>query len=138
MKRIILALVAFVGIFASSQSAMAQFNPSNGFQTITNTCGTYFLQGSTYYNGQGVSVGSSLPTCIAPFSAQNAASALVIPGRYTNAALPTCNASTAGLVLVESDGAATPVYAATATGGGTLYVEVLCTNSNGTYNWTNH
>ena len=134
MKRIILALVAFVGIFAASQSAMAQFNPSNGFQTITNTCGTYFLQGSTYYNGQGVSVGSSLPVCIAPFTSQNASAALVIPAKYTNATLPACTAATAGLVVIETDGAASPVYAATATGGGSVYVEVLCTGSA----WTNH
>lgn len=137
MKKILLAVVACLG-FLSAFQAHAQFNPSTGFQTITNQCGTFFLQGSTYYNYQGVSIGSSLPYCTPPFSVQNAASAAVIPAKYTNATLPTCNASSAGLVAIETDGAATPVYAATATGSGTLYVEVMCTNSNGTFNWTNH
>ena len=137
MKKILLSLCVLFGIFSSMQ-AHAQFNPSSGFQTITNQCGTFFLQGTTYYNYQGTSIGSSLPTCIPPMSVQNSSSALIIPAKYTNATLPTCNASTAGLIAIETDGAASPVYAATATGSGTLYVQVLCTNSNGTYNWTNH
>jgi hypothetical protein len=137
MKKILVLLAALIGI-AASQASFAQFNPSNGFQTITNTCGTYFLQGTTYYNGQGASLGTSLPFCVAPFSIQNSSSAIVIPAKYTNATLPACNATSSGLVAIESDGAATPVYAATATGSGTLSVEVLCTNSNGTYSWTNH
>lgn len=138
IKRVLLAVAAFVSIFAAVQPAQAQFNPSTGFQTINNQCGTWFLQGSTYYNYQGVSVGAALPYCVPPFSVQNAAAATVVPAKYTNATLPACNASSGGLVVIESDGAASPVYAATSTGGGTLYVEVMCTNSNGTYNWTNH
>jgi hypothetical protein len=137
VKKILVCLAALVGL-AAAIPAQAQFNPSNGFSTINTQCGTYFLQGSTYYNGQGTSVGSVLPFCAGSLSTQNAGSALIQPARYTNATLPTCNASSAGLVVVETDGAATPVYAATATGGGTLYVEVLCTNSNGTFSWTNH
>lgn len=127
-----------VAFAALSAPAHAQFNANNGFSTINTQCGTYFLQGSTYYNWQGVSVGSSLPFCAGSMTTQNASSALVIPAKYTNSTLPTCNASSAGLVAIETDGAASPVYAATATGGGTLYVEVLCTNSNGTFAWTNH
>lgn len=137
MKKILILLAALVGI-AASQASFAQFNPSNGFQTITNTCGTYFLQGSTYYNGQGTNIGSALPVCVPPFSIQNSSAAVVIPAKFTNATLPTCNAVSSGLVAIETDGAATPVYAATATGSGTLSVEVLCTNSNGTFSWTNH
>lgn len=133
MKKILLVLAALVAVFAST-SSFAQFNPSSGFQTINNTCGTYFLQGSTYYNNQGVSIGSTLPVCVAPFTAQNASAALVIPAKYTNATLPACSSATAGLVAVETDGAASPAYAATATGGGSVYVEVLCTGSA----WTNH
>lgn len=137
MKKILLALAAFGAVFAST-SSFAQFNPSNGFQTINNTCGTFFLQNSAYYNYQGVSLGAALPFCAPPFTVQNSSAAAVIPAKYTNATLPTCNASSAGLVAIETDGAASPVYAATATGSGTLYVTVLCTNSNGTFNWTNH
>jgi hypothetical protein len=129
---------ALVAACALIPSAHAQFNPSNGFQTITNQCGTYFLQSSTYYNGQGVSVGSTLPFCAGALSQQNGASVSIQPAKYTNANLPTCNASSSGLIAVETDGAASPVYAATATGSGTLAVQVMCTNSNGSYSWTNH
>jgi hypothetical protein len=133
---------ALVAVFASiaalfavfSLPAHAQFNPSNGFQTISNQCGTYFLQGSTYYNGQGVSIGSTLPFCAGSLSTQNAASASLIHAKYTNATLPACNSSSTGLYATETDGAATPVYNATATGGGSTVVSVMC---NGT-NWTNH
>lgn len=133
MKKVLLAVAAFVSIFAAVP-AFAQFNPSTGFQTINNQCGTWFLQGSTYYNYQGVSVGAALPVCIPPMSVQNSSAALMIPAKYTNATLPACSAATAGLVVVETDGAASPVYAATATGGGSVYVEVLCTGAA----WTNH
>ena len=140
MKKILVSLAATLGILCSlfSMPAQAQFNPSSGFQTITNQCGTFFLQGTTYYNYQGTSIGSSLPTCIPPITIQNSSATLLIYAKYTNANLPTCNAATSGLEVVETDGAASPVYAATATGGGTLYVTVLCTNSNGTFSWTNH
>jgi hypothetical protein len=137
VKKVILMCVALLGIFAST-SSFAQFNPSNGFQTINNTCGTYFLQNSTYYNYQGVSVGSTLPVCIAPFTIQNSSAATVIPAKYVNASLPACSTTTVGLIAVESDGAASPVYAATATGGGSLSVQVMCTYNGSTYAWTNH
>ena len=127
---------AMLGIL--STPAHAQFNPSNGFTTTTNACGTYFLQGSTYYNGQGVSVGSSIPFCAGPLSIQNGSSSSIQPAKYTNATLPTCNASSSGLIAVETDGAATPVYAATATGAGSLQVQVMCTYNGSVYNWTNH
>jgi hypothetical protein len=133
VKKILLALAAFVSIFAALP-AHAQFNPSSGFQTINNSCGTYFLQGGTYYNNYGVSIGSSLPVCVPPFSVQNSSSALVIPSKYVNASLPACSSATTGLVAIETDGAASPVYNATSTGGGSVVVEVVC---NGT-NWTNH
>lgn len=136
---LVIALFASIVIASLPNIAFAQtFVPTGGYQTITNACGTYFLQGTTYYNFQGISVGSSLPFCPNPFSVQNSQAASFILAKYTNATLPTCNASSAGLVAIETDGAASPVYAATATGSGTLYVTVLCTNSNGTYNWTNH
>lgn len=138
MKKILVSIAAaFIGL-AASLSAHAQFNPSNGFQTINTQCGTYFLQNSTYYNGSGVSVGSALPFCAGSMSTQSASAALVQPAKFTNATLPACNSTSSGLIAVETDGAASPVYAATATGGGTLSVQVMCTNSNGTYNWTNH
>lgn len=137
MKKILAAL-ALAACAMASMSAHAQFNPSTGFQTINNQCGTFFLQGTTYYNGQGVSIGSALPYCAASMSLQNSGSVLMQPAKFTNATLPTCNASSSGLIAVETDGAATPVYAATATGSGTLSVQVMCTNSNGTFNWTNH
>ncbi|MDN7700017.1 hypothetical protein QZM15_16220 [Burkholderia sp. AU44665] len=127
-----------VAFSALSAPAHAQFNASNSFSTINTQCGTYFLQGSTYYNWQGVSVGSTLPYCGGSLSSQNSGSVSLQPAKYTNATLPTCNASSSGLIAVETDGAASPVYAATATGGGTLAVQVMCTNSNGSYSWTNH
>lgn len=133
MKKILITAAA-VAVASFAMSAHAQFNPSNGFQTITNQCGTFFLQGSTYYNGQGVSVGASLPFCAGSMSSQNAASVLMQPAKFTNATLPTCNSSSNGLIAIETDGAASPVYNATATGGGSVVVEVMC---NGT-NWTNH
>ena len=136
MKKTLLApfaiLMALSALF--SMPAHAQFNPSNGFQTITNTCGTFFLQNSVYYNGQNVSVGSSLPVCVPPFSVQNSSAAAVIPAKYTTATLPACSSATVGLIAVTTDAAATPVYNATATGSGTGVVQVMC---NGT-NWTNH
>jgi hypothetical protein len=139
VKKVLLAVIASVGMFAALISpAQAQFNPSNGFQTITNQCGSFFLQGTTYYNGSGVSVGSTLPYCATSMSTQRSDSVQMQPAKFTNATLPTCNASSSGLIAVETDGAASPVYAATATGGGTLAVQVMCTNSNGTFNWTNH
>lgn len=136
MRKFLVVIAALMAVF--SLPAQAQFNPSNGFQTISNQCGTYFLQGSTYYNGQGVSIGSSLPFCAGSMSSQNANSVLMQPAKFTNATLPACNASSAGLIAIETDGAASPVYAATSTGGGTLSVQVMCTNANGTFNWTNH
>lgn len=129
-------IVACMAIF--SLPAAAQFNASGGFSTFNTQCGTYFLQGSTYYNGQGVSVGSSLPFCAGSMSTQNAGAAQIQPAKFTNATLPTCNASSSGLIAIETDGAAAPAYAATATGGGTLSVQVMCTNSNGAFSWTNH
>lgn len=133
MNKVLVALACFLSLCVG-QTAHAQFNPSNGFSTVNNACGTFFLQGSTYYNGKGVSVGSSLPVCIPPFTVQNSSSAQIIPAAYLTANLPACSAATVGLVAVTTDGAATPVYNATATGGGSVVVEVLC---NGT-NWTNH
>lgn len=127
-----LGLIGLLGLFAGPASA--QFNPSSGFSTINNTCGTYFLQGSTYYDSHGVSLGSSLTFCVPPFTAQNSSAAVLIPQGYTNALLPVCATATKGLEVLETDGAATPVYNATATGGGTVLVPVTC---NGT-NWTNH
>lgn len=129
MKKL-LSLLAIIGCTA----AHAQFNPSSGFSTINNTCGTYFLQGSTYYNNYGVNIGSTLPVCVPPFSAQNSSAAVFIPAQYTNANLPVCSSATVGLVAIENDAASSPSYNATATGGGTGVVTVLC---NGT-NWTNH
>lgn len=134
---VLTCLAAVFGV-AFSTPAVAQFNPSNGFSTINTQCGTYFLQGSTYYNWQGVSVGSTLPYCGGSLSTQNSNSVSFQPAKYTNATLPTCNANSSGLIAVETDGAASPVYAATATGSGTLAVQVMCTNSNGSYSWTNH
>lgn len=136
MRKILLSCIAMIAVFASlfPMQASAQFNPSSGFQTINNQCGTYFLQGSTYYNGQGVSIGAALPFCAGSLSTQNAASVLMIPAKYTNATLPTCNSTSVGLIATETDGAASPTYNATAAGGGSVVVEVLC---NGT-NWTNH
>jgi hypothetical protein len=52
----------------------------------------------------------------------------------TVATLPACNAAAKGQQRQVSDAAAAPVYNATAAGGGTLNIMVLC---NGT-NWTNH
>ncbi|WP_433705801.1 hypothetical protein [Paraburkholderia sacchari] len=138
MSKILVAIAAILSFAAFMSPAQAQFNPSNGFSTINTQCGTYFLQSGTYYNGQGVSVGATLPFCAGSMSTQNAGSASIQPAKYTNANLPTCNASSSGLIAVETDGAASPVYAATATGSGTLSVQVMCTNSNGTFNWTNH
>ena len=140
MRKILSSLAALVVCAASfwAVPAHAQFNPSNGFSTINTQCGTYFLQGSTYYNGQGVSVGSSLPFCAGSMSTQLASSASIQPAKYTNATLPTCNASSSGLIAVETDGAASPVYAATATGAGSLQVQVMCTYNGSVYNWTNH
>lgn len=136
MKKIIVSIVATFGVFFSlfSMSAQAQFNPGNGFNTISNQCGTFFLQNSTYYNYQGVSLGSKLPVCIPPITIQNSSALIYIPAQYTNATLPACSAATNGLVAVETDGASSPVYNATATGSGSVTVTVLC---NGT-NWTNH
>jgi hypothetical protein len=133
VKKIFLSVIALLCAIAT-MSAHAQFNPSNGFQTINNSCGTFFLQGSTYYNAQGVSVGSTLPVCVPPFSVQNSSAAVLIPAKYATASLPACSSATVGLVAITNDAAATPVYNATATGGGTGVVEVVC---NGT-NWTNH
>lgn len=48
--------------------------------------------------------------------------------------LPTCAAGTAGQEYYVTDAAATPVYNATAAGGGSVVIPVFC---NGT-NWTNH
>ena len=137
MKKVLLSLLAFVSIICSLP-AHAQFNPSNGFQTISNQCGTFFLQGTTYYNAQGTSLGSTLPVCVPSVTVQNASALIYIPAKYTNATLPACSSATSGMVAIETDGAASPVYAATATGSGTLYVSVLCTYNGTTYNWTNH
>lgn len=52
----------------------------------------------------------------------------------TVAALPACSATTRPFPRMVSDAAASPVYNATVTGGGSLYLPVFC---NGT-NWTNH
>lgn len=50
------------------------------------------------------------------------------------AALPACNASTEGMMVVVTNAAATPVYNATAAGGGTVVIPVLCNGAN----WVNH
>ena len=133
-----------VAFAALSAPAHAQFNANNGFSTINTQCGTYFLQGSTYYNWQGVSVGSSLPVCAGSLSTQNGANVLITGGSitqvtmntldYTVATLPTCNTASKGNILTVTDAAASPVYNATATGGGSIMLPVIC---NGT-NWTNH
>lgn len=51
----------------------------------------------------------------------------------TVAQLPTCDVSHSGIVRAVSDAAAAPVYGATATGGGTVRVLVMCTG----VNWVN-
>lgn len=133
MKKVLLSLLAFVSIICSLP-AHAQFNPSNGFQTISNQCGTYFLQGTTYYNAQGTSLGSTLPVCVPSVTVQNASALIYIPAKYTNATLPACSSATSGMVAIETDGASSPTYNATASGGGSVVLTVVC---NGT-NWTNH
>ena len=50
------------------------------------------------------------------------------------ASLPTCAAGTKGMLRAISDGAATPIYEATATNGGTVIIPVYCDGTN----WTNH
>jgi hypothetical protein len=133
VKKILVSLaVAFAGL-AASLSAQAQFNPSNGFQTINNQCGTFFLQGSTYYNGSGVSVGSALPFCAGSMSTQSAGSVQMQPAQFTVATLPACNASSKALLLVVTD-ATSPTYNAALTGGGAVVVPVLCNGSA----WTSH
>jgi hypothetical protein len=133
-----IAAISALILAAFSIPAHAQFNASGSFSTINTQCGTYFLQSGTYYNWQGVSVGSSLPFCAGSMSSQNAGAAQIIPAKFTNATLPTCNSSSVGLIATETDGAASPVYNATATGGGAVVVEVMCTYNGTTYNWTNH
>ena len=133
MKKILVSLAAFAIGIAASMSAHAQFNPSNGFQTVNNQCGTYFLQNSTYYNGQGVSVGSALPFCAGSMSTQNAGSVQMQPAQYTVATLPTCNASSKALLLVVTD-ATSPTYNGALTGGGAVTVPVLCNGSA----WASH
>lgn len=135
MKKIlIVAAVAVAGLFGVALPAQAQFVPTAAFQTITNQCGTYFRQGSTYYDGSGNSVGSALPFCAGSLSTQQGNSVQMQPAQFTVATLPACNASSKALLLVVTDAAASPVYNATATGGGAVTIPVLC---NGT-NWTNH
>jgi hypothetical protein len=137
MKKLFSIIALGTGLFLS-MSAHAQFQPTAAYTTYNTQCGTYFKVGSTYYDSTGASVGSTLPFCGGSLSTQNSNSVLMQPAKYTNALLPTCNASSSGLIVIETDGAATPVYAATATGGGTLAVPVMCTNSNGSFSWTNH
>jgi hypothetical protein len=55
-------------------------------------------------------------------------------GATTVSALPSCAAGTAGMMMYVTDAASSPVYGATATGGGSVAEPVFC---NGT-NWTNH
>lgn len=140
MKKFFSVVALAIGMFLSMSPAHAQFAPTSAYKTFNTQCGTYFqvISSGTYYDWAGNNVGSALPFCAGSMSTQNAGSALVQPAKFTNATLPTCNATSSGLIAIETDGAATPVYAATATGGGTLAVQVMCTNSNGTYNWTNH
>jgi hypothetical protein len=137
VKKVILMCVALLGIFAST-SSFAQFNPSNGFQTINNQCGTYFLQNGTYYNYQGVSIGSSIPVCGGSMSLQQSNSVLITGGsivltQYATANLPTCNSAIKGQLLEVTD-ATSPTYNGTLTGGGGVIVPVIC---NGTA-WLTH
>lgn len=143
IKQALFLVAAFAAVLMAAP-AQAQFNPSNGFSTINNQCGTFFLQGSTYYNYQGVSIGSSLPVCAGALSTQLGSNVLITGGTITNttlntpdytvATLPTCNAASKGNIVTVLDAASSPVYNATATGGGSIALPVFC---NGT-NWTNH
>lgn len=54
--------------------------------------------------------------------------------KFTVSTLPTCNSSFETQVEGVTDGAASPVYLAIATGGGSVHLQVYC---NGT-NWINH
>lgn len=134
MKKILFAAaIAVAGCFGVSAPAFAQFVPTAAFTTINTQCGTYFKQGSTYYNASGTSVGSALPFCAGSMSTQNAGSAQIQPTQYTVATLPTCNASSKALLLVVTDATA-PTYNAALTGGGAVVVPVLCNGSA----WTSH
>lgn len=132
MKKILSLAVLAVG-FCFSMAAQAQFVPTAAFQTITNQCGTYFKQGSTFYDGAGNSVGSALPFCAGSLSTQNGASVQMQPAQFTVATLPTCNASSKALLLVVTD-ATSPTYNASLTGGGAVTLPVLCNGSA----WTSH
>lgn len=134
MKKILFAAALAVAGLLASLPAQAQFVPTAAFQTINTQCGTYFRQGSTYYDASGNSVGSALPFCAGSLSTQNGNSVQMQPAQFTVATLPACNATSKALLLVVTDAAASPVYNATATGGGAVTIPVLC---NGT-NWTNH
>jgi hypothetical protein len=63
---------------------------------------------------------------------------LMTKGPFTigagNSQIPTCTSGLTGAEAVVTDGAATPIYNATQTGGGSTAVPVMCTGSA----WTNH
>ena len=134
MKKILFAAaIALAGMFAAVGPAKAQFAPTAAFTTINTQCGTYFKQGSTYYDWAGNNVGSALPFCAGSMSTQNAGSAQIQPTQYTVATLPACNATSKALLLVVTD-ATSPTYNGALTGGGAVVVPVLCNGSS----WTSH
>ncbi len=68
-----------------------------------------------------------IPTTHAPYSG-----AIQLPSS-TVATLPLCDNFNAGTLRTVTDAAASPAWNATATGGGSLKIVVMCNGSNWTY-----
>lgn len=115
-------LVNLMGMGVAAYNATIMANGVNSFFFTTNGNNQMLMQA---YNVAGNTTSGTL------FGVDPAGGLFL--GTYATASLPTCNANTVGAVAVTTDGAATPVYFATATNGGTNKVLVHC---NGT-NWLN-
>ncbi|CAB3730986.1 hypothetical protein [Paraburkholderia rhynchosiae] len=100
MKRILYA----VALLACATPAFAQFNPSQPYATTANSCGQIFsLQGGVYYDRNGVSQGSTLPTCNPPVSlgSQSASNVSITGGSISglNPAMPVASGGTGSASL---------------------------------------
>lgn len=96
-------LVFLIGLLLGA-TAWAQFNPNQPYATVTNACGQIFsLQGGVYYDRNGVSQGSTLPSCTTPstMGSQSSSNVSITGGSISglNPALPVASGGTGSASL---------------------------------------
>lgn len=128
MQKFLIGLALALGLVSLAQAQI--YGPGGGGLSINAQTLTQWQLDR--YNTAGIFVDS-------PIVASRATGVVsmvdgVQPGAVAVASLPACAAGNTGQILVVNNAASSPVYNATATGGGAVVIPVMCNGAN----WTNH